>query len=134
MHPYVWKSTLLLLSCVLITLIALPSSLRAQTHVVSQADLQKELVNPTQTRQLNLEKAKQLFSLDVTRKSMESVQMDPVRVNAAISMLSDTELAQLAARADRLQQDFAAGRISDRDLLLILVGIAALILIIVAVR
>jgi hypothetical protein len=128
-----WQSARLLIGCILITLVVVPSSL-AQTHVVSQAEIHKELVNNTETRQQNLEKAKQLFSLDVGRKSAESAQMDPARINAAISKLSDAELAQLASRADKLQDDFAAGRISDRDLLLIVLGIAALILIIVAVR
>jgi hypothetical protein len=60
--------------------------------------------------------------------------MDPTRVKASVSLLSDQELAELASRADRAQLDFAAGTLSDRDLLVILVGIAALILIIVAVR
>ena len=55
-------------------------------------------------------------------------------VDAAISTLSDEELARLASRADKLDQDFAAGRLSDRDLLIVIVGIAALVLIIVAVR
>jgi CheY-like chemotaxis protein len=43
-------------------------------------------------------------------------------------------LAQLASRADKLDQDFAAGRLNNRDLLIIIIGIAALILVIVAVR
>jgi hypothetical protein len=51
-----------------------------------------------------------------------------------VSFLSDQELARLAVRSETAQKDFAAGRISDRDLLIILVGIAALILVIVAVR
>jgi hypothetical protein len=49
-------------------------------------------------------------------------------------MLSDQELAQLASRAQRAQAEFAAGRLSDRDLLILILGIAALVLIIVAVR
>ena len=52
----------------------------------------------------------------------------------AISTLSDDDLARLASGSDKIDQDFSAGRINDRDLLIILVGIAALILIIVAVR
>jgi hypothetical protein len=136
----VWQTTRFLVSCVLITLFILPQNLMAQTHVVSPAEIHKELVDNTQTRQRNLEKARQLFSLDVARKPMESAQpkgssqMDLERVNAAVSKLSDEELAQLASRADKLQQDFAAGRISDRDLLLIILGVVALVLIIVAVR
>jgi Flp pilus assembly protein TadB len=129
MHFNLRQSILLLVSGVLITCLAFPSSLLAQTQVVSQAEIHKELVNNAQTRQKNLEKAKQLFSLDMGRKSGESE-----RINAAVSKLSDAELAQMASRADKLQQDFAAGRLSDRDLLLIVLGIAALILVIVAVR
>ena len=52
----------------------------------------------------------------------------------AVSRLSDSELSQLASRASKVQADFAAGTLSNRDLIIILVCIAALILIIVAVR
>jgi len=40
----------------------------------------------------------------------------------------------LASRADKLDQDFAAGRLDNRDLLFVILGIAALVLIIIAVR
>jgi hypothetical protein len=40
----------------------------------------------------------------------------------------------LAARADKIDKDFAAGALSERDLLIILLLVAALILVIVAVR
>ena len=60
--------------------------------------------------------------------------IDPTRVQTAAAALSDQEVAQLAARSEKAQADFAAGRLSDRDLIIILIGIAALILIIVAVR
>jgi hypothetical protein len=48
--------------------------------------------------------------------------------------LSDQDLAQLSSRAQKAQADFAAGNLSDRDLILIILGIAVLVLIIVAVR
>jgi hypothetical protein len=60
--------------------------------------------------------------------------MDTQQVKTAVSTLSDQELAQLAARADKAQADFAAGTLSERDLILIILGIAVLVLIIVAVR
>jgi Flp pilus assembly protein TadB len=126
------QSIRLLAACFLITLCA--TSIMAQTHVVSPSDIHKELVNTAQTRRENLQKVKGLFSADETRKAMEAAQINPERVDTAISTLSDEELARLAARADNLDQDFAAGRISDRDLLFIILGIAALVLIIVAVR
>jgi len=118
---------------ILVILLALPPSLRAQQHVVSSADIRKELVNATQTRQRNRDKVRELFSSKAAQKALRKAGMDPTQVKAGISTLSDAELARLAARADTARADFAAGRISDRDLLIILVAIAVIILIIVAV-
>jgi hypothetical protein len=127
-----WQSIRLLAVCLLLTICA--TGILAQSHVVNQTDIHKELVNAVQTRQQNLEKVKSLFSTDETRKAMEAAKISPEKVDAAVSTLSDDELARLASRADKLDKDFAAGRLSDRDLLIVLVGIAALVLIIVAVR
>jgi hypothetical protein len=127
-----WQSIRLLAACFLLTICA--TSILAQTHVVSPTDIHKELVNAAQTRQQNLEKTRRLFSSDETRKALEAAKISPEKVDIAISTLSDEELARLASRADKIDQDFAAGRISDRDLLLIILGVAALVLIIVAVR
>jgi len=127
-----WQSIRLVAVCFLVTLGV--TSILAQTHVVSQADIHKELVNTAQTRQKNLEKTRRLFSSDETRKAMEAAQISPEKVDAAISTLSDDELARLASRADKLDQDFAAGRLDNRDLLFVILGIAALVLIIIAVR
>jgi len=127
-----WQSVRLLAACFLLTLCA--TSVLAQTHVVSQADIHKELVNAAQTRQKNLQKVERLFSSDEARKALEAARISPERVETAVSTLNDDELARLASRADKLDQDFAAGRLNNRDLLIIIVGIAALILIIIAVR
>jgi len=123
-----------LISGILVTLLAAPPSLQAQQHAVSSADIRKELVNATQTRRQNRDKVKDLFSSKAVQKALKRAGMDPVQVKAGISTLSDAELAQLASRANTARDDFAAGRLTDRDLLIIVIGIAALILIIVAVR
>ena len=60
--------------------------------------------------------------------------MNPAEVKNAVANLSDEEVAQLASRVDKAQADFAAGNMSDRDLILILLAVVVLILIIVAVR
>jgi len=132
MHFDLWQSIRLLAACLLLTLCA--TSILAQTHVVSPSDIHKELVNAAQTRRQNLEKVGGLFSSDETRKAMEAARISPERIDAAVKTLSDEELARLAARADKLDQDFAAGRLSDRDLLIVILGLAALVLIIVAAR
>jgi hypothetical protein len=112
----------------------IPQDSIAQTHVVSPAELQSALAASTQARQQNMETIRQFVSSPAAEKALKSAHMDATQVKNAVSRLSDSELSQLAARASKTQADFAAGRISDRDLIIILVAIAALILIIVAVR
>ena len=123
-------------ACVLVTIFAIPQTLFAQAaaHVVSSADLQKAAVDASRVRQQNLETLKEFFSSQKAQQALKSAHTDPERVQNAVASLSDAELAQLASRAHRAQADFAAGTLSDRDLIIILVAIAALILIIVAVR
>ena len=123
-----------LTACVLVTFFLLPSEALAQSHVVNPADLQKEMVKSTQARQHNLDTVRQFLSTPRAEKALKSAKMDPVQVKTAVSSLNDEDLAQLAVRADKAQADFAAGVLSDRDLILILLAIAALVLIIVAVR
>jgi hypothetical protein len=91
-------------------------------------------VAATQARRQNIETIQQFFSSTAAQKALKSAHMDPQRVTEAVSGLSDEELARLASRASKAQADFAAGKLSDRDLIIILIAIAALILIIVAVR
>lgn len=113
---------------------AVPQNLVAQTHIVSQAELQRATVAATQARRQNIDTIQQFFSSAAAQKALKSAHMDPQRVTEAVSGLSDEELARLASRASKAQADFAAGKLSDRDLIIILIAIAALILIIIAVR
>jgi len=121
---------------VLISIFTLPNSLFAQDgeHVVSSSDLQKAAGDAALTRQQHIDTLNRFFSSDQARQALKSSNMDAQQVKSAAATLDDQELAQLATRADKAQQDFAAGRMSDHDLLIILVCIAALILIIVAVH
>ena len=88
-----------------------PLPLLAQSHVVSAADLQKELVTASQTRQHNLDTVQQFLSTPTAEKAMKSAQIDPRQVKTAVSALDDQQLAQIAARADKAHADFAAGAI-----------------------
>jgi len=121
-------------ACSLAFLFAVPQNLIAQSHVVSPAELQKATLAATETRQQNIEKLRQFLSTPAANKALKQAQIDAQQVKRAVGSLNDEELARLAARADQAQADFAAGHISDRDLLIILVCVAVLILIIVAVH
>ena len=65
---------------------------------------------------------------------MKAAHISLSQVKNAIPNLSNEEMAQLASRSEAARADFAAGRMSDRDLIIILIAIVGLILIIVAVR
>jgi len=73
-------------------------------------------------------------STEQGQKALKSTGADFTKVNQAVSQLSDEDAARLAAHSRAVQKDIAAGNLSDRDLLIIVVCIAALVLIIVAVR
>ena len=128
------QSARAVIACVLVTIFSVPPSLLAQTHVVSPADLQKELISATQRRELNVEKVRQFLSSEMAQKALKAAHMNPEQVKTGVASLSDAELAQLASRAEKAQADFVAGTLSNRDLLIIILAIAALVLIIVAVR
>lgn len=125
-----------LTAAVLAAVFTVPPTLFAQApdHLVPPSALQQAAVNASRARRQNAETLQKFFSSPEAQKALDSARLNPREVNKAVSGLSDQELAQLAQRANKAQSDFAAGNLSDRDLLIILVGIAALILIIVAVR
>jgi len=136
MHFDLRQSSRVVLAFVLAAIFALPQNLLAETatHVVSPSELQQAVVKTSTARQQNRDEVQQFFSSERAQNALKSAHINPEQVKSAVSTLDDAELAQLASRVQKTQVDFAAGTLSDRDLIIILVAIAALILIIVAVR
>jgi hypothetical protein len=121
---------------VLAAVFAVPQNLLAEgtAHVVSPSDLQQAAVQASTVRRQNVEKIREFLSSEKADKALRSAHMNPEQVKNAVATLDDAELAQLASRVNKARADFAAGSLSDRDLIVILVCVAVLILIIVAVR
>lgn len=134
MLPHSWQPIRTLAVAVLA--FAIPNAVLGQTseHVVSPLELQKAQQDATQARQQSIDTLQGFLTSAGAQKAIEKAHMNPVQVQKAIAGLSDQDLAQLAARAANAQREFAAGNLSNEDLLLILVFLAALILIIVAVK
>ena len=97
-------------ACVLVTLFAVPRSLMAQ-HVIGTADLQAELVRSSQTRQRNLKTVQQFLSSPRTESALASAHMNAGQVQAAVSTLSDKELARLASRVNKVSSRFRSGQV-----------------------
>lgn len=101
----------------------------AQEHVVPQVELQKRAIQASQERQRNLQELDSLFAHEAVAKVL-----DRTRLRQAAGLLSDEELARLAARAKAIRSDFAAGALTNQELtyIVIALGTAVLILVIVA--
>jgi len=115
-------------------LAAVPAGAQDKQHVVSLSDLNKDATRPAQTRQSNEETVRTLLSSDQAQKALKSANLDYQKVNKAVGQLSDEDLAKLAERSRQAQRDFAAGRISDRDLLWIILIAIGIIVLAVALR
>jgi hypothetical protein len=119
---------------VLLLGLILPGAALAQDHVVSPGEIQKDAAGVSATREQHVEQLDGFLSSKEAQQALRSAHIDGQEVKAAVRELDDEDLARLSARAEKAQREFAAGSLSDRDLLIILVAVAALILIIVAVR
>jgi hypothetical protein len=119
---------------VLATIFAVPPSLLAEAHVVNRAELQQEVMSASRARQHNVDALTAFLSRPEAQQKFKSARVSEQQIKSAIASLSDQELAKLASRAEKAQADFAAGNLTDHDLLIILIAIVALVLIIVAVH
>ncbi len=103
-------------------------------HAVSPQELRNDVQKASTDRQSNEAAIRELLSTEQGQKALKSSGADFTKVNRAVSQLSDEEASRLAAQSRAVQKDIAAGNFSDRDLLIVIVCIAALVLIIVAVH
>jgi hypothetical protein len=120
----------------LVAVLPLPQDVLAQEHVVSSKDLHRDLVAAAQARQGNQTKVLKFFSSEQAAKALKSANLSSQRVEKAVSQLSDDELARLAATTEKVQNDFAAGNLTNQQITYIIIALATavIILIIVAAR
>jgi len=105
-----------------------------EDHAVSAGQLHKDVQKATETRQANEAAVREMFASDQAKETLKSAGIDYKQVDRAISQVNDEDLARMAQRSHEVKNDFAAGRLGDRDLLIILLVAVAIILIIVAVH
>jgi hypothetical protein len=129
MHFLAKRCLSLLGMAVLFVAAGIPARAQEKQHVVSLSDLSKDAARPAQTRQANEEAVRTLLSSDQGQKALKSTGLDYQKVDKAVGQLSDEDLAKLAQRSRQAQADFAAGHISDRDMLwIILIALGIIVL------
>lgn len=99
-------------------------------HLVSPETMQNQLVSSASDRQKNIDAVKSFLSSPIADKAIRDAHYNPEQVQKAIPTLSDTELADLSARARDAQQQFAAGHLSKTALALIAVAFVVIIIVI----
>jgi hypothetical protein len=121
----------LLFTSFLISFFLLGHTSFAQDHVVSPLEIQRDLAASAAARQANVAQLDAFFSSDQARKALKSANIDYEQVHNAIRMLSDQDLANVSARAQKAQKDFAAGSVTNIELLFIVLAAVIIILVIV---
>lgn len=116
------------------TLFAFPQALPAQEHVVSSADLQKDVAKAAQVRQERIAKIDKFLSTEQARTALKTANVDYNVVRNGVSTLSDDELARLSARTDQAQKDFAAGALTNEQITYIIIALAAAVIVLIAVH
>lgn len=115
-------------------LLIVPQDVFAQAHVISSADLQRDVGAASAVRRQNIAQIDAFFALPQARQALKSARINYRQVTDAVPQLSDKDLARLSEMSANARREFAAGQMTNHDLLLILVAVAVLILIIVAVK
>jgi len=103
-------------------------------HAVTPRQLRQDVQKSADTRQANEAAVREMFASDQAKETLKSAGIDYQQVDQAIGQVNDEDLSRMAQRSHQVKNDFAAGRLGDRDLLIILLVVVAIILIIVAVR
>jgi len=130
-----WCSRALVIST-LLCLAGIPARSQGQDkqHVVSLDELKKDAASPSEVRQADEAAVRNLLSSENGQKALKSASLDLKKVDQAVSQLNDEDLSKLAQRSRQAQNDFAAGHLSDRDLLWIILIIVAVLIVALAVR
>lgn len=97
------------------------------------ADLQKALCEATSKRHENLAKIDRLLNREPVRKAINNTGLSLSKVERALPQLNDEELTRLAAQADRIEADVAAGSLTNEQLTYIVIALATAVVILVIV-
>jgi Flp pilus assembly protein TadB len=105
----------------------------AQDHVVSSSDLRKDVSQAAQTRQAQEAKIEEFLRTPQAKKALAAASIDYKTVQKGVPLLNDREVAELSARADKAQKDFAAGSLTNQELTYIVIALATAVIILVIV-
>ncbi len=132
LQRFLMPALIAVLTCT--TLMPIPAQAETQgqttNHIVSAQALQQSVQKQAETRQKNIATVQGMFKTPLAQRAMKMEHVDPAQIQKAIPTLSNSELANLSARATKAQQDFAAGRLDNQTLLLIIIAMLFIIILV----
>lgn len=128
--PCLYKRLWIVPFAVLPLILTAPAGLRAADHVVSESSMQQALVSASAARQKNVAQVEKFFSSRDARAALKKAHLSLRQVQNAVPSLDNQELAQLARRTQKVQNDFAAGSLSNERLTYIVIALATAVIII----
>jgi hypothetical protein len=123
----------IILVFVLSLCLVVPQALFAQAQSVSGAELREAVRQAAANKQKNLEQVRSFFADPKVSKALKDGHIDSKRLERAVSALDAGELAKLASRTAQIQNDFAAGALSNQELTYIVIALAAAVLVLIIV-
>ncbi len=119
----------------IIAILVLPVTLltplaTAQDHVISGAQLHQALMNAATAREKSVAQIDQFFSSKPAERALREGGFNLNQVEQAVPSLSDQELARLASQTRKVQNDFAAGALSNEYLTYIVIALAAALIVV----
>lgn len=134
MLAFLARNARLAIVVALIGVFAIPQDVLAESHVLSSNELQQQMIVAAKERQDKIERVQQFFGSEVAQKALKNSGMDYKQVQTAVAQLDDQELAKLAAKTDKAQQDFAAGALTNQQITYILIALATAVIVIILVH
>ena len=118
----------------LIGIFVVPQDVLAENHILSSNDLQQQMIATAKERQGKVERVQQFFGSEIAQKALKNSGMNYKQVQTAVAQLDEQELAKLAAKTDKAQQDFAAGALTNQQITYILIALATAVIVIILVK
>ncbi len=119
----------LLLFVVWICVLGAPAAARASNHLVSVSRLHQAAQASARQRQTQLTQVEKFFSSPLARRAFKKAHLNPVEIQKAIPTLSHQQLARLAAETQKIQNNFAAGALTNQQITYILIALGAALLV-----
>lgn len=119
--------------CCVLTVCISSVGVLAQDHVVPTANLNRTMMSSAAARQKNISSVEKFLSSGPVSSAVKKSGYNLKEVQQAVPSLNDQELARLARTTANIQNRFAAGALTHKQLTLIIVA-AVVVIIILALK